>query len=385
MIAFALFSLIQLTSNSIAMADSPVVLWNELGSDDEVLNSEVGPNLEFYDPSVHGTTGCCDEIGSRSYVSGVFGDGVMLSGGPYYVVSRIHNIVLSNLASYISPEQGTIAVWYKQINPPVAYLRNIYRIFDGAFGLGSGMGFMDQDPQGLSFGLGFGGTYTQINTDISSYNNSWIHIAAVWDRNGINGSSDAMRLYIDGVIAASTNQNNWGTTVGNFADICGSNDDDENFVMDNLVIYDFAKTDFLVGFDIKPGSCPNALNVKKKGVLPVAILGAEEFDVYEIDPASVRLTLNGNGDGVPSLRSAYEDVATPFKPYNEKSDCDQDCTTDREDGYLDLTLKFDAQEIIGLIPEEDKNHKECIVFRVDGMLTNGEFFYGKDVVMLNSK
>ncbi|MHC4725285.1 MAG: hypothetical protein ACYS9V_13755 [Planctomycetota bacterium] len=44
-----------------------------------------------------------------------------------------------------------------------------------------------------------------------------------------------------------------------------------------------------VSIDIKPGSCPNPLNINSKGVLPVAILGTGDFDVQEIDPASIRL------------------------------------------------------------------------------------------------
>jgi hypothetical protein len=41
--------------------------------------------------------------------------------------------------------------------------------------------------------------------------------------------------------------------------------------------------------DIKPQSFPNPLNVKSKGVLPVAILGTEDFDVSEIDVSSILL------------------------------------------------------------------------------------------------
>ncbi|GAF91981.1 unnamed protein product, partial [marine sediment metagenome] len=56
-----------------------------------------------------------------------------------------------------------------------------------------------------------------------------------------------------------------------------------------------------IAFDIKPGSCLNPLNLASRGVLPVAILGAEDFDVNAIDPASIFL------EGVPAIRSAYED------------------------------------------------------------------------------
>lgn len=51
-----------------------------------------------------------------------------------------------------------------------------------------------------------------------------------------------------------------------------------------------------VPVDVKPTSCPNPLNVGSKGVLPIAILGAEDFDVTTVDPESVRL------EGVAPLR-----------------------------------------------------------------------------------
>ncbi len=91
------------------------------------------------------------------------------------------------------------------------------------------------------------------------------------------------------------------------------------------------KPSFAVNIDIKPTSCPNPLNVKSKGVLPVAILGSEEFDVNEIDVLSIRLA------GISAIRSSFEDVATPPEDVNE---CE--CSTEGSDGYLDLTLKFET-------------------------------------------
>lgn len=41
--------------------------------------------------------------------------------------------------------------------------------------------------------------------------------------------------------------------------------------------------------DIKPGSYPNCFNNDGHGVIPVAILDDAEYDVYEIDPATVEL------------------------------------------------------------------------------------------------
>ena len=83
-------------------------------------------------------------------------------------------------------------------------------------------------------------------------------------------------------------------------------------------------------------SCPNPLNVKDKGVLSVAILGTDELDVTQTDPATVKL------EGVSPLRWAYDDVATPG--------IDSDgCNTYGADGYTDLVLKFDAQEVIAAL------------------------------------
>lgn len=102
-----------------------------------------------------------------------------------------------------------------------------------------------------------------------------------------------------------------------------------------------------VPFDIKPTSCPNPFNFKAKGVLPAAILGTDELDVTMIDPASLKLVLadhNGNADGVTPLRWAWEDVAAPYM-----DDVECGCTTDGPDSYMDLTIKFDNQEVAAML------------------------------------
>jgi hypothetical protein len=101
-----------------------------------------------------------------------------------------------------------------------------------------------------------------------------------------------------------------------------------------------------VDVDIKPGSCPNPLNIKSKGVLPVAVLGTEELDVMTIDPVSIQLTRETEEGmiepGVYPIRWSYEDVATPFDPV-EDGPC---CHDLNGDGIMDLTLKFDTQELV---------------------------------------
>jgi len=131
-----------------------------------------------------------------------------------------------------------------------------------------------------------------------------------------------------------------------------------------------------VGFDIKPGSCPNPLNVKAKGVFPVAILGRETFDVAQIDPGSVVL------ERVAPLRRSLEDVATPFEPFIGKEDA-YDCNEYGPDGYVDLTLKFGAQEIVGALG--DANDGDVLVLQLTGEEYGGRPIVSEDVVVILKK
>jgi len=122
-----------------------------------------------------------------------------------------------------------------------------------------------------------------------------------------------------------------------------------------LMIAGFAITssaqELEVAIDIKPESCPNPINVKSKGVFPVAILGTEDFDVNQVDPDSITLLTEDGGEVAP-LRWALEDVATPYI-YSPEDEEEYMCTTDGPDGYLDLTLKFDIQEIVDALGEPE--------------------------------
>jgi len=104
---------------------------------------------------------------------------------------------------------------------------------------------------------------------------------------------------------------------------------------ENGKVYAFASIAYV---DIKPTSCPNPLNTKSNGKLPVAVLGSDLLDVTEIDPATVRL------EGVSPLRWSYEDVSTPLIGGGE---CE--CTTAGPDGLMDLVLHFDTQAIVAAL------------------------------------
>ncbi len=140
-----------------------------------------------------------------------------------------------------------------------------------------------------------------------------------------------------------------------------------------------------VPVDIKPESCPNPLNVKDKGTLSVAIVGTEDFDVTQVDPASVTL------EGVSPLRWSVEDSAIPYEPYLGKQDA-YDCLEyypDEHgafDGVPDLTLKFDAQEVVTALGAV--NDGDVLVLELAGNLLDefgGGAFLGEDMVIITTK
>jgi hypothetical protein len=128
-----------------------------------------------------------------------------------------------------------------------------------------------------------------------------------------------------------------------------------------------------VAFDIKPQSCPNPLNIKNRGVLPAAILGAFNFDVSTLDTSSLRL------NGVSPIRSNTEDVATPVPEGSDPCNC----TGEGPDGYPDLTLKFRTQDIVDAIGEVEDG--DTVVLTLTGELIDGTPIDGRDCIVILEK
>jgi len=137
-----------------------------------------------------------------------------------------------------------------------------------------------------------------------------------------------------------------------------------------------------VAFDIKPKGCPNPINTTDKGALPVAVLGSETFDVTQIDPTSIRLE---HLKGVIPLSWALKDVAAPYEPLLGKEDI-YDCNEAGPDGFLDLTLKFNVQEVVAALG--DLNDGDVLVLHLTGKLLEeygGTPIVGEDVVRIIKK
>jgi len=130
---------------------------------------------------------------------------------------------------------------------------------------------------------------------------------------------------------------------------------------------------YAVFFDIKPGSCPNPLNPKSKGVTPAAIMGTESFDVGMINAASLLL------EGVPPIRWSYEDVG---RPYIGNPESCFSCDTLGPDGHMDLALKFSTQALVSAIGNIPGPHIELTL---TGALINGTTISASDIVVIVPK
>ena len=256
-----------------------LLLWNRLGSARQVKHSAYGPNLQLYD--CHDRTApafydhCSTDVrGKFRYVRGVKGRAATVGRGPQ---GRVHTAVLRK--SILNPEHGTVEAWYRQRSNPVPFKHNPHRIFGGPYSLTGADEVMlfsqdrlDSGDPRLHFELFFGQEPPPFvlahvvavrslvdggrGYRISRLNGRWIHIAGVWDRGGIAGSSDAVRLYVNGHVVASSSDTSWGKTPCGrrvsarpagacFLDVAGCNDTcARTFAVDDLKVWNYAKTDF---------------------------------------------------------------------------------------------------------------------------------------------
>jgi hypothetical protein len=131
-----------------------------------------------------------------------------------------------------------------------------------------------------------------------------------------------------------------------------------------------------VKLDIKPARCPNPLNISSFGLLPVVILGTEDFDVNDVDPATVLL------EGIAPAGWHLEDVSIPVEGGGDPCEC----RTGSADGFLDLHLRFPVEELVETLeaggPLEDG---EEIVLTLTGATYDGTSIEGSDCILVVDK
>jgi hypothetical protein len=159
-----------------------------------------------------------------------------------------------------------------------------------------------------------------------------------------------------------------------------SHDCDGNEVLDEC------EQDFVLcgGLDVRPSGCPNPLNRNSHGVLPVAVVGTDDFDVMLIEVSSVLLwRADGVGgpvapnEGPPGPHSTFGDVATPF----DGEACA--CHELSGDGIVDLVLKFRTDAVVEGLLLDDLNYGEQVELIITGTLIGGaEFTTAGDCVLI---
>ena len=130
--------------------------------------------------------------------------------------------------------------------------------------------------------------------------------------------------------------------------------------------------------DIKPGSCPNSVNVAHGAfapgaVMPMSLLG-NAFDVTQVDVGSVRLSpvilQEGPTVELSPVLIEFADVGSPFEAEN----CG--CAALGPDGILDLAIHFDRQEMIDGFGLQSIDNNVEFPLKVTGMVNEGRAIFG---------
>jgi hypothetical protein len=128
--------------------------------------------------------------------------------------------------------------------------------------------------------------------------------------------------------------------------------------------------------DIRPGACPNRLNPRWHRRIKVALHGTEDFDVADVDLASVRLyDATFSKSGVPARRSK---VRRAGKPAINGESCE--CPPRGQDEFADLLFTFSAADLARLVGR--RHLGEDVVLVLSGRLHDGIAFTARDCVRI---
>ncbi len=138
--------------------------------------------------------------------------------------------------------------------------------------------------------------------------------------------------------------------------------------------------------DIKPGSCPNPINVSNyqatwASKVAVSLLG-NDLDVTETNISSLRLRRVDGGDmafgGGNSISPVQNNMSDTGTPYLGGGDCG--CHAVGGDGTTDLDLKFFKVDIIEAFNLTAEDHNTFIELELVGELMDGTPFSARDCI-----
>ncbi len=253
-------------------APSGLVFWNRFEAEGDVLPSEVGPDVLLANRFI-------DSWDYAEIVPGKFGNGLWIDRDANDYDSMVGgNFFGTNLQDMaLTPQQGTIEFWftfkYDSSTEDHAYFFCSGSEFTGdfddfelnAFPLTAGWSGWSGNGKTFFFSMDSKaddqpGILLQTPNFSAAPGGKWdfqdgttYHFAFAWDSAGIDATSDTMRMYIDGEVAASGTQAlpkgifdpymYFGTLPNPYSDRTGFYDSVVG-VTDNMKIWNYAKTDF---------------------------------------------------------------------------------------------------------------------------------------------
>jgi Tol biopolymer transport system component len=249
MIARLVWLLLLLPTLSVHADIDDVVLWNKLGSVKEITHSEIGENGAL--------------VGSQyAFESAQHDNGYIRTAVGQYL--RFPTSVVEQVKS-----SGTIELWITpKVPQPIPYEYGIFGFIGAAYGhygvpAGGNIGLSWGDTvtaQGLVGTISLGGISVSTPNEPQQYVAEVgvpFHVAMAWDIDGIDGTSDTIRVYRNGVLVGSTTDL-WDPSATAEHDIIMGYGPDaggyDKFISDNLIIWNYAKTDFSDRFGENPGT-----------------------------------------------------------------------------------------------------------------------------------
>ena len=136
------------------------------------------------------------------------------------------------------------------------------------------------------------------------------------------------------------------------------------------------------GLDIKPTSCPNPINVKSGGVVPVALTGSAGFDVTQVDTSSLLLMRNDGVGSAIAPKSKKFPIADTAQPFTGEL-CD--CHTFGGDGWDDLNMFFDKKALVSAFQLAAEANKTYLQVDLHGLLLDGTAFVVSDCIRVQNK
>lgn len=260
-----------------------LVLWNKLGSNAEIANSEVGPGFTKINYLIN-------DWQEARLTQGMFGNGLFINHDTCEGwCNDGANFFFTNLSqTTLTPTSGTVefqfkfkygsesfnhAYFFDTRDKVMAHYPDQNWQTDGI--LTAGWNGWDYGTYGKRFFFCVGqyNNSTCVLTpdysaapggDLDFKNGSLMHFAFVWDAAGIEGSVDTLRIYVNGDVKAAT-QAQWAVPsridpylfLGSSPNCCNW---DHHYnavkgITDNFVIMDYAKTDFSDRFVENPLGC----------------------------------------------------------------------------------------------------------------------------------